>query len=130
MGQKGQDEEPRSPVLPRVRVTHHRAVAPIDLASPRLLPRDRAAAGPHQAADAGILARGGPDEVDLQPAPERRLFETPGEGCGRRDHPQSSEGLNVDLAPDGTVYGIESLNANEQLRASDDGALIILKEAF
>lgn len=27
-----------------------------------------------------------------------------------------SEELNVDLAPDGTVYGIELLNANEQLR--------------
>jgi uncharacterized protein YuzE len=28
-----------------------------------------------------------------------------------------SDELNVDLAPDGTVYGIELLNANEQLRA-------------
>jgi uncharacterized protein YuzE len=27
-----------------------------------------------------------------------------------------SDELNVDLAPDGTVYGIELLNANEQLR--------------
>jgi uncharacterized protein YuzE len=27
-----------------------------------------------------------------------------------------SDALNVDLAPDGTVYGIELLNANEQLR--------------
>lgn len=26
-----------------------------------------------------------------------------------------SDELNVDLAPDGTVYGIELLNANEQL---------------
>ena len=26
-----------------------------------------------------------------------------------------SDDLNVDLAPDGTVYGIELLNANEQL---------------
>ena len=32
-----------------------------------------------------------------------------------------SDELNVDLAPDGTVYGIELLNANEQLRAGDDG---------
>ena len=29
-----------------------------------------------------------------------------------------SDELNVDLAPDGTVYGIELLNANEQLRAA------------
>ena len=41
-----------------------------------------------------------------------------------------SEELNVDLAPDGTVYGIELLNANEQLQASDDGALIVVNEAI
>ena len=28
---------------------------------------------------------------------------------------QVSDELNIDLAPDGTVYGIELLNANEQL---------------
>jgi uncharacterized protein YuzE len=37
-----------------------------------------------------------------------------------------SDELNVDLAPDGTVYGIELLNANEQLRAGDDGRLVIV----
>ena len=36
-----------------------------------------------------------------------------------------SDELNVDLAPDGTVYGIEMLNANEQLRAADNGRLIV-----
>ena len=41
-----------------------------------------------------------------------------------------SEELNVDLAPDGTVYGFELLNANEQLRAGDDGALIVVNEAI
>ena len=41
-----------------------------------------------------------------------------------------SEELNVDLAPDGTVYGIELLNANEQLQAGDDGALIVINEAI
>jgi len=35
-----------------------------------------------------------------------------------------SDGMNVDIAPDGTVYGIELLNANEQL-TEDHGALII-----
>lgn len=40
-----------------------------------------------------------------------------------------SDALNVDLAPDGTVYGIELLNANEQLRAGDDGSLVIINEA-
>jgi uncharacterized protein YuzE len=34
-----------------------------------------------------------------------------------------SDELNVDLAPDGTVYGIELLNANQQLRAEDRGNL-------
>ena len=36
-----------------------------------------------------------------------------------------SDELNVDLAPDGSVYGIELLNANEQLRAADNGKLIL-----
>ena len=37
-----------------------------------------------------------------------------------------SDELNVDLAPDGTVYGIELLNANEQLRTGDDGRLVVV----
>ncbi len=41
-----------------------------------------------------------------------------------------SDELNVDLAPDGTVYGIELLNANQQLRAGDDGALVVINEAL
>ena len=40
-----------------------------------------------------------------------------------------SEELNVDLAPDGTIYGIEWLNANEQLRAGDQGLLVLINEA-
>ena len=40
-----------------------------------------------------------------------------------------SDELNVDLAPDGTVYGIELLNANEQLRAEDDGKLVVVNTA-
>ncbi len=39
-----------------------------------------------------------------------------------------SEELNVDLAPDGTVYGVELLNANEQLRG-EDGQLVVVNEA-
>ena len=35
-----------------------------------------------------------------------------------------SDEMNVDIAPDGTVYGIELLNANEQL-AEDHGSLIL-----
>ena len=40
-----------------------------------------------------------------------------------------SDALNVDIAPDGTVYGIELLNANEQLQAGDDGTLVVINEA-
>jgi uncharacterized protein YuzE len=40
-----------------------------------------------------------------------------------------SDELNVDIAPDGTVFGIELLNANEQVRAADNGTLVIVNEA-
>jgi uncharacterized protein YuzE len=40
-----------------------------------------------------------------------------------------SKELNVDLAPDGTIYGIELLNANEQLRAGDGGRIVVVDEA-
>ena len=39
-----------------------------------------------------------------------------------------SDELNVDIAPDGSVYGIELLNANEQLRSADDGKLVLVDE--
>jgi uncharacterized protein YuzE len=35
-----------------------------------------------------------------------------------------SDELNIDLAPDGTIYGIELLNANQQLRG-DDGRIVV-----
>ena len=41
-----------------------------------------------------------------------------------------SDELNVDIAPDGTVYGIEMLNANVQLEAEDDGNLVIVNEVI
>jgi uncharacterized protein YuzE len=40
-----------------------------------------------------------------------------------------SDELNVDIAPDGTVYGIERLNANEPLRADDEGSFVVVNEA-
>jgi uncharacterized protein YuzE len=40
-----------------------------------------------------------------------------------------SDELSVDMAPDGTVYGIELLNANRQLGADALGKLIIVNEA-
>jgi len=41
-----------------------------------------------------------------------------------------SDEMNVDIAPDGTVYGIELLNANVQLSAEDDGSLVVINEAL
>jgi uncharacterized protein YuzE len=40
-----------------------------------------------------------------------------------------TDDLNIDLAPDGTVYGIELLNANEQLAAFPKGKLVLVNEA-
>lgn len=40
-----------------------------------------------------------------------------------------SDELNVDIAPDGSIYGIELLNANEQLRREDEGKLLVFNEA-
>ncbi|OGO40844.1 MAG: hypothetical protein A2Z04_07430, partial [Chloroflexi bacterium RBG_16_57_9] len=42
---------------------------------------------------------------------------------------QISDELVVDIAPDGTVYGIELLNANEQLRREAGGKLVVINEA-
>jgi len=40
-----------------------------------------------------------------------------------------SDELVVDIAPNGMVYGIELLNANEQLQREDMGELIVVNEA-
>ena len=42
---------------------------------------------------------------------------------------QVSDELNVDIAANGSVYGIELLNANEQLRGADQGKLVLVDEA-
>ena len=39
-----------------------------------------------------------------------------------------SDEVNIDIAPDGSVYGIEFLNANAQLREGDDGWLVVVNE--
>jgi len=41
-----------------------------------------------------------------------------------------SDEMNVDIAPDGTVYGIELLNANTQLGGEDNGNMVIINEAL
>jgi uncharacterized protein YuzE len=40
-----------------------------------------------------------------------------------------SDEFVVDMAPDGTVYGIELLNANEQLQCEDKGVFLLINEA-
>ena len=40
-----------------------------------------------------------------------------------------SDEFVVDMAPDGTIYGIELLNANEQLGREDMGSILIVNEA-
>ena len=40
-----------------------------------------------------------------------------------------SEELAIDMDPDGTIYGIELLNANEQLQREDMGKLFVINEA-
>ncbi|MFN3467543.1 MAG: DUF2283 domain-containing protein [Candidatus Brocadiales bacterium] len=40
-----------------------------------------------------------------------------------------SDELNVDMAPDGTIYGIELLNTNEQLRKENGGKILVINEA-
>jgi uncharacterized protein YuzE len=38
--------------------------------------------------------------------------------------------LNIDLAPDGTIYGIELLDANQQLASETGEHLIVVNEAI
>jgi uncharacterized protein YuzE len=40
-----------------------------------------------------------------------------------------SDEIIVDIAPDGTLYGIELLNASEQLRRQDGMSLVVVNEA-
>src|SRR4030042_3770104 len=40
-----------------------------------------------------------------------------------------SEELNIDLPSDGTIYGIELLNANEQINRQDEGKFLVVNEA-
>jgi uncharacterized protein YuzE len=37
-----------------------------------------------------------------------------------------SDEINIDIAADGTVYGIELLDANAQLKASDNGRFVLV----
>ena len=39
-----------------------------------------------------------------------------------------SDEMFVDITPDGRVYGIEFLNANEQIRSADNGAFVLVDD--
>jgi uncharacterized protein YuzE len=41
---------------------------------------------------------------------------------------QVSDELNIDIAPDGKVYGIELLNANAQLAGDEAGRLVVINQ--
>ena len=40
-----------------------------------------------------------------------------------------SDELVIDIAPDGSIYGIELLNANEQLHLGETNELLLVNEA-
>lgn len=40
-----------------------------------------------------------------------------------------SDELNIDVAADGTVYGVELLNANRQLAVGPQGELVVINES-
>jgi uncharacterized protein YuzE len=40
-----------------------------------------------------------------------------------------SDELNIDMASDGTIYGIELLNANEQIQGQDKGKFLLINES-
>ncbi|MEK6591158.1 MAG: DUF2283 domain-containing protein [Nitrospinota bacterium] len=40
-----------------------------------------------------------------------------------------SDEMNVDITPDGKIYGIELLNANEQLEITKNGGLVLIDES-
>jgi uncharacterized protein YuzE len=52
------------------------------------------------------------------------------EKTGQVETLRLSDEMNVDIAPDGTIYGIELLNANQQLRSEDQGNLVVVNEAL
>jgi uncharacterized protein YuzE len=41
-----------------------------------------------------------------------------------------SDEVNVDIAPDGRVFGIELLNANAQLKTAGEGVLVLVNQVL
>ena len=51
------------------------------------------------------------------------------EKCNEVETIKISDELFVDMSPDGTIYGIELLNANEQMKGEEMGKLMVINEA-
>ena len=52
------------------------------------------------------------------------------EKTGQVETLRLSDEMNGDIAPDGTICGIELLNANQQLRSEDQGNLVVVNAAL
>jgi uncharacterized protein YuzE len=93
----------------------------------------RRSSGEHSAVYAASrinqLRKSSGDAAQLRPEAEHRIFAAAGNRLDLRHALRISDSVNIDLAPDGTVYGIELLNANQQLREGDAGKLIVINEA-
>lgn len=51
------------------------------------------------------------------------------EKTGQVETLRLSDEVSVDIAPDGSVYGIELLNANEQMGSEDRRNIVVVNEA-
>ena len=83
------------------------------------------AGGVHCGAEGGCVSTA--DEADLRSGQEYRL-PSPAAARRRGDTIRISDEMNIDIAQDGSVYGIELLNANAQLRSADGGKLVLVDE--
>ena len=50
------------------------------------------------------------------------------EKSGEVETLQISDEINIDITPDGKIYGIELLNANEQLQDEKEKELVLINE--
>lgn len=51
------------------------------------------------------------------------------EKCSEMDTIRIGDEMNIDIAPDGRICGIELLNANEQLKHGDLGSLLVVNQS-
>ena len=51
------------------------------------------------------------------------------ERCKEVETIKISDEITIDMAPEGTIYCVELLNANEQLKGEEMGKLLVVNEA-